>query len=277
MQILWNEISVNLSQSLLESTYNFLWPYVNGLMLEKTNKGFRLKAFIFSSNTDSILKKLQNFLRIQARSFNVKYETPSVCPVNPSFTNDFIIVPHPTAYLPPFGIPILIQRGRAFGTGSHPCTFYCLDGLKNILKSNNPKPYTGKILDAGTGTGILSIAAGKLGARNIIGAEINYESIREAEDNVLLNDFTGIIHIFHCTAEDIQGQFNIILANLYGALLLQIAHHLIKKLAPQGWLIAGGMNVLQYENVITSFSKYGLVVHMRYKDEMWAAAVMQKI
>ncbi|MBE0425043.1 MAG: 50S ribosomal protein L11 methyltransferase [Nitrospirae bacterium] len=273
----WYEIIINMPLALLESTYNFLWFYVNGLTVKKDEQGFSLKAYVFSLYPHDLLKKLQKILRIQARSFNVEYEVPSVNHASLSLTDDFIIVPHPTPHVPPFGISIFIQRGRAFGTGSHPCTIYCLEGLKSILKSNSGECYTGKILDAGMGTGILSIAAGKLGAKDITAVDINDESIKEAQENIILNDLTGAIHIFHCSITDVRGQFNIILANLYGSLLLEISSSLVRQLIPQGWLIAGGMNIQQSEMVIPSFTQYGLKEYTRYFDEEWSVVVLKKL
>lgn len=272
----WYEIKINAQLSILESLYNFLWAYVNGLTIKKSDEGFLVKAFIFSSSPDHLFKKIKNFLHIHTKSLRIKYPDTSLTYVNLSSNNDFIIVPSPAPYIPPFGIPILIQRGRAFGLGSHPCTIYCLEALKTIADIYPINYFKSKILDAGTGTGILSIAAGKLGATNITGVDINAEFIREAKENILLNGLYDVIDLFHCPVEDIQGQFNLIFANLYGSLLQKISSFLAKILISDGWLIAGGINLLQSRIIVSSFESYGLRKFSHYSDEEWYVAILRK-
>ncbi len=272
----WYEIKINAHLSILESLYNFLWTYVNGLAIKKSDKGFIVKAFIFSSSPDHIFKKIKKFLHIQTKGLRIEYPDASLICTNLSSNNDFIIVPSPATYIPPFGIPLLIQRGRAFGIGSHPCTIYCLEALKTIADIYPLNYFKTKILDAGTGTGILSIAAGKLGATNITGVDINAEFIKEAKENILLNGLYGVIDLFHCPVEDIQGQFNLIFANLYGSLLQKISSLLARLLISDGWLIVGGINLLQSKIVVSSFESYGLREFNHYSDEEWYVAILKK-
>ncbi len=276
MKMNWYEIDINLPLSLLEPTYNFIWPYVNGLVVEKTDKNFMMRAFLFSLNPHQLVKKLRNFLRTQARSYHVEYPTPVVGPVISPFTDRFIIVPAPTSYIPPFGLPIFLQRGRAFGLGCHPCTIYCLEALKYIYTREPDTVRLGKILDAGIGTGILSIAAAKLGAKYIKGVDINDESIKEAQENIRFNNITRRIHIFHCSVMIIKEQFDIIFANLYGYFLAVNALSLIHLLSSKGWLILGGMAVPHDEVVISTFTNYGLIECARFRDEERSASILQK-
>ena len=275
--MLWYEITVILPLSLLESAYNFLWLYVNGIAVEKKEKDFLLRAYIFSSYPHDLLKRLNNFLKIQAKTTQTRYLPPSANPANTSLNNEFIIVPSPTFNIPDFGIPVFIRRGRAFGIGSHPCTIYCLLALKEVLLVALQGHRIEKVLDAGTGTGVLAIAAAKLGARDITGVEISLESIKEAQENISLNNLTGGIQLLHSSVTDIEGQFDIILANLYGPLLIQIASSLVQRLSERGWIILGGMAVPHDDVVIATFMQYGLKVYKRYRDDEWGVAVLQKI
>ncbi len=273
----WYEIKIDTPLPILESLYNFLWPFVNGLTIKKTDKDFIVKVFIFSSSADQIFKKLEKFLRIQAKSLKLQYPATSLNYASPNNYNDFVIVPVPAPYVPPFGIPIFIQRGRAFGTGSHPCTIYCLEALKKITEMS-PEDFTkAKILDAGVGTGILSIAATKLGASNVIGVDIDAEFIEEAKGNILLNSVDNAIQLFHCSVEDVSGKFNIIFANLYGSLLKKISYSLAQRLFSNGLLVIGGMNILQSSTVVSSFEAYGLKKFRHYSDEEWYVAILKKV
>lgn len=273
----WYEIKIDAQLPILESLYNFLWPFVNGLTIKKTDKDFIVKVFIFSSSPDQIFKKLEKFLRIQTKSLKIQYPATSLNYASLCNYHDFVIVPVPASYVPPFGIPLFIRRGRAFGTGSHPCTIYCLEALKKITEIN-PEDFTeAKILDAGIGTGILSIAAIKLGASNVIGVDINAEFIEEAKENILLNSAHNAIQLFHCSVEDVQGKFNIIFANLYGSLLKKISYFLAQLLFSNGWLVIGGMNILQSSTVLSSFEAYGLKRFKHFSDEEWCVAILKKL
>jgi ribosomal protein L11 methylase PrmA len=273
----WYEITVILPLSLLESAYNFLWLYVNGIAVEKKEKDFLLRAYIFSSYPHDLLKRLNNFLKIQAKTLSAIYLTPSANPANTYLNNEFIIVPTPTFHIPDFGIPVFIRRGRAFGIGSHPCTIYCLQAIKEVLPVALQGHRTEKILDAGTGTGVLAIAAAKLGSRDITAVEISLESVKEAQENISLNNLTGGIRLLHSSVTDIEGEFDIILANLYGPLLIKIASSLLQHLSAGGWIILGGMAVPHDDVVIATFMQYGLKVYKRYLDDEWGVAVLQKI
>jgi len=212
-----------------------------------------------------------------AKSYQVQYPPQVVNTAGIFGTNEFVIVPIPTPCIPPCGIPILLQRGKAFGTGSHPCTIYCLQALKDIFRGVLGGGQITHILDAGTGTGILAIAAARLGAKDIKAVEICYESIQEAQENVRLNRATKEVHVVPRSVTEVRGQFDLIFANLYGSLLLEIVSSLVQQLAPRGWIILGGMMVPHDEVVISTFAKHGLKRCARYRDEEWGAAVFQRI
>lgn len=273
----WQRIEINLPFSLLEPTYNFLWIFVNGISVEKGNNDFLLKAYLFSSDADNVLRRLNSFLRIRSKSYQAKYTPPRAHRISAPLFDEFIVVPTPTSYIPPFGLPLFIQRGRAFGIGSHPCTIYCMQALKDIHKIEKDSVRSGKILDAGMGTGILSIAAAKLGAGEITGVEISLEAIKEAQENINLNSVIEKIQLLHSSVTEINGHFNLILANLYGSLLIEIAPSLMGLLAPKGWLILGGMAVPHDNVVVSTFLQYGLQEFKRYRDDEWAAAILRRM
>jgi len=276
MNMKWHEISVPVPLSFLESAYNFIWPYVHGLAVEDSDKSFTIRAFLFCSCPEQILKKLKNFLRVRARTLHIAHATPVAGPVATPYTDRFIIVPVPTSYVPPFGIPIFIRRGRAFGLGCHPCTIYCVQALQYIYKREPDTIRSGKILDAGIGTGILSIAAAKLGAENITGVDINNESIKEAQENLACNNIKNKIRILLCSVTVIEDQFDLILANLYGYFLAQNALHLEQLLSSKGWLIMGGMCIPHDDIIISNFTKLGLIECFRFRDKEWSSAILKK-
>ncbi|MDQ7788042.1 MAG: 50S ribosomal protein L11 methyltransferase [Thermodesulfovibrionales bacterium] len=272
----WFEIQTLLPLSLLESTYNFLWSFVHGITVEKSEKDFQVRAYLYAPDSGNIMKRLNNFLHIQAKSFPTKYMPPIAQQMDEISSDTFIIVPSPSAHIPPSGTPIFIQRGRSFGIGSHPCTIYCLEGLKTILKNDPLRDRIHTVLDAGTGTGVLAIAAAKMGVSNITGVEIVSDAVMEAVENVRCNKVEDKISIIQGSVTEISGRYDLILANLYGVFLKEIVTSLVQRLSPHGFIVLGGMTLAQIEPVFSVYTPYGLKEFRRYADEEWGAAVLQR-
>lgn len=272
----WFEIQIPLPLSLLESTYNFLWSFVHGITVEKSENHFLVRAYLCAPDADNIMKRLNNFLHMRAKGFRTKYIPPVAQQLYDIPSDIFVIVPSPSAHIPPSGIPIFIQRGRSFGIGSHPCTVYCLQGLKDILKIDLHKNRVRRVLDAGTGTGVLAVAAAKMGAPQITGVEIVSDAVMEAVENVRFNKVEEKIDIIQGSVTEIDGQYDLILANLYGVLLTEIVSSLVQKLSPRGFIVLGGMTTAQIESVLSVYMQFGLNEYCRYADEEWGAAVLQR-
>jgi ribosomal protein L11 methyltransferase len=266
---------MSLSPSLLEYAYQYLWPYAHGFSVQKEKREFLIRTFLFSSSPDSLVKKLIKYLAIQTKSIPGTFS----CQTNNAFRipskGEFIVVPFPAAYTPPFGTPLYIQRGRAFGVGSHPCTVFCLEAIEEIFR-HEPKKRIRRILDAGSGTGILSIAAAKRGAEKITAAEINPESVMEAEENLRINQADDKVKIFTCTVTDIKGKYDLVVANLYGALLLEIVSFLVQRVDEEGWLILGGMSSTQSESVLLRYKQRGFKEVALYTDGEWCVGILRK-
>ncbi len=270
----WNKISVKIPFTLLEQTYNFLWQYINGISVEKIDNTFRIDSYVVSSRSQDIRSRLIRFLRIQAKTYKSDFTLLEITEKIEQSRN-FIAIPYPSACVPDFGLPIFIQRGRAFGIGSHPCTLYCLNALTELFLSRKyPLPL--KTLDAGTGTGILSIAATRIGIRAITAVEISPESVMEAHENFVINKVQNFINLQQNSVTEISDKFDLILANLFGDLLIRIAPKIVDNLSDNGFLIAGGMAVPQNRKVISIFEALGLNEKKRYQDENWCVSLLHK-
>lgn len=136
---------------------------------------------------------------------------------------------------------IVLDPGMAFGTGGHETTRLCLECLESLLLPPPPQLPCMKILDLGTGSGILAIAAAKLGAEQIDAVDIDPQAVKVAEENCLLN---GVAEQISCSAtplEQLEGSYQIILANILAEELVRLAPAIIKRLAPGGSLILSGI------------------------------------
>jgi ribosomal protein L11 methyltransferase len=139
-------------------------------------------------------------------------------------------IPHHRLYLP---------AGLAFGTGDHATTAGCLRLLCDIAPKSGPW----HMLDAGTGAGILAIAAAKLGASQVDAFDLDPTAVRTAKQNAKLNELGSKIHFWK---QDVlsfvpKRSYEIVTANLYSELLWQSAARLCRALLPDGYLIVSGL------------------------------------
>ena len=174
-------------------------------------------------------------------------------------------------------IPIRIDPGMAFGTGTHPTTQLCLELLEAYTPPN------GDVLDIGCGSGILSIAALKLGAARAYGVDVESEAIPAAQENAETNAVSNNFHIALGSVEDIKaGIFDIqqaplVLANILASILKRLLDDGMGDLiAPGGVLILSGILEEQIDDMVAKISEHNLrVIEQRLIND-WVAIVVQK-
>jgi len=173
---------------------------------------------------------------------------------------------------------IKIFPHHAFGTGRHPTTRLCLMYLYHMAQ--NPPfqlPFqSGQVLDFGCGTGLLAIAAVKMGARSALGVEIDRQSAHTARKNVELNGLSGKILIKEGSWEVVQGKYDLILANLVTAALFRAGRHIAHHLEDHGKVVISGFSPNQQEKMEKIFLKWGLVATDKSSLEGWSAMVLEK-
>jgi len=133
-------------------------------------------------------------------------------------------------------ISINILPGMAFGTGTHVTTKLCIKALEKSLRKKGLS-----VLDVGTGSGILSIAAAQLGAREVWGLDIDGAAVENARENVKKNNVSDIVKIRKGRIGDIQKKFDVIVANIDFKNLKRMRWPLIQHLKSQGFLILSGL------------------------------------
>ena len=150
---------------------------------------------------------------------------------------------------------ILIPAEMAFGTGEHPTTASCL----RLLADFSRKTEGFSLLDLGTGSGILSIAASRLGAARIEAIDYDQESVRTARRNAKLNGCRNI-SVRRGNALDLAGSetFDLVLANLFSEILIAAAPQIIRSLKPGGVLIFAGVLKSQITEVAAALRGAGL-------------------
>lgn len=168
-------------------------------------------------------------------------------------------------------INLIIDPGMAFGTGHHETTRTCLMLIERL--SGNCRK--GSFLDVGTGTGILAIAASRLGFGRIIGVDTDPLAVDAAQRNAGLNDLETIA-ILEGTAAPELGTFDFIAANLMSGILIRIAPELAPCLAEGGVALLSGMLVGQEEEVIAAMERQGLKFREKHIDGRWVSVVMTR-
>ena len=150
-------------------------------------------------------------------------------------------------------IVITMDPGMAFGTGTHETTSLCLETLDSMVKGGE------RVLDIGTGSGILAIAALKLGAAEAEGVDIDPMCVRTAGENAERN---GVAEHFTVLVGDLSdkasGKYNIITANIVAAAILSLAPHVPVLMAPGARFIASGIIDTRKDEVLAGLRAAGL-------------------
>ena len=161
---------------------------------------------------------------------------------------------------------IYIPANLAFGTGDHATTAGCLRLLTDIA----PKTADWNFLDAGTGTGILAIAALRLGAKKVLAFDFDPTAIRVAKANALLNEANGLKLVRADVLKyEPEGTFDVVAANLYGELFRKAASRLWPAIKPQGRMIISGLMRDQVDSVIEKIQELGGQIEIKRTRGKW--------
>ena len=147
----------------------------------------------------------------------------------------------------PEAIVLVLDPGMAFGTGSHPTTRLCLEWLERTVSTDI------SILDYGCGSGILAIAAAKLGAKEVLGVDIDLQAVNAAKSNAELNTVSAR---FEDSTKEIKGQFDIVVANILSNPLKALAPAICAHVRPGGRLALSGILTEQSDDLIEAYSPY---------------------
>jgi ribosomal protein L11 methyltransferase len=132
---------------------------------------------------------------------------------------------------------IALADSRAFGTGHHPTTALCIEALQEILSVDRVE----SVLDVGTGSGILALAALTMGVPQALGIDTDAEALQAASENARLNGMEGRLQLLHGDPAAIEGQWPLIVANILAAPLMEMAPALMRRLRSRGRVILSGI------------------------------------
>lgn len=163
------------------------------------------------------------------------------------------------------GIPLVLDPGMAFGTGLHPTTRQCLDAVGSLDLDGR------SVLDVGTGSGILAIAAAKRGARPVVAVDNDPLAVRAAIDNAQRND--ARVEVREGSAGDAAGTFDVVLANLVADVIVAIAPDLRARVG--GTLVCAGIVEAKAAGVEQALAAQGLGVVDRAQTDDWVRLTLR--
>lgn len=168
-------------------------------------------------------------------------------------------------------LAIELEAGQAFGTGHHGTTAGCLEMIEMVMRARPGGPRgASPVLDLGTGSGVLAIAAAQLGPVRVLATDIDPVATRVARENIRHNHRTRQIDCvtapgFHSTAFTRAGPFSLIIANILARPLMRMAPDIKRHLAPGGEVILSGILAPQRWQVLAAFRGQG----MRHVKTLW--------
>ena len=165
---------------------------------------------------------------------------------------------------------IRLDPGMAFGTGQHPTTLMCLQALEETVQPG------ADVLDLGAGSGVLALAAARLGAASVLALDNDPQAVHAARDNVRLNDLEAIVRVEEGTLESALGPFDVIAANISPSVIVELAEATAAALKPGGVLIAGGFSGERAGAVAAALTAAGLTVQQTLSDGEWRTYVARK-
>lgn len=181
------------------------------------------------------------------------------------------VVLHP-AWLPAEAVAaddvvVVLDPGRAFGSGSHPATRLAVAALE----AHGPGE---RVLDVGCGSGVLAVVAARLGAPEVTAIDVEPEAVRATAANAAANGVADRIDVGLGPLGEVTGSFDLVLANIGQRVLVELAPELLALTAPGGTLVLSGLLAGQVAEVVASYP--GTEEVARLEEDGWAAPVLRR-
>jgi ribosomal protein L11 methyltransferase len=178
------------------------------------------------------------------------------------------------ADISPNDVVIELDPGMAFGTGTHPSTQLCLMALEDLIRPGQ------RVLDLGCGSGILAIAAARLGATNVLALDTDPIAVRVAHENVAANSVRDRVHVERGSMESqlhAPRRFDLVIVNILAKVIIEMCGqglgHVVR---PDGHLVAAGIIDEQANEVASALEKAGLQVEARRQSADWVALITRR-
>jgi len=241
---------------------------------------WRIDAYPTSdAEADALLRVLAGFAALNVKSEPLadadwlKLALSGLPPVRAG--RFFVYGAHDAGRAPTNAVALRIEAGAAFGTGHHGTTVGCLAALDQLLKARR----FARVLDVGTGTGLLAIAAARTGSRIVRGTDIDPVSVRIARENARLNrararfvTANGLAHPMIAAG----APYDLVFANILARPLIRFARPIRLALRPGGRVILSGLLRSQERDVRAAYLAQGFTFERRLPHDAWTTLVMRR-
>ncbi len=163
-----------------------------------------------------------------------------------------------------------MDPGMAFGTGTHETTRMCVKALEGYVKSETT------VFDIGTGSGILSISAARLGAKHVVGVDLDPVAVEAAKKNVDFNDLSNIEILYGDLMEVVEGKADVVVANILAPIVMILCDGVKGFMNDGGFFIASGILNTQREMIVEKMESIGFVIEEIMEDGEWICIVAKK-
>ena len=283
----WNYLQISLDPAHLDQVTGFLWDLGTQGIEEQHTKAIevRIKAY-FDLTSD--IRLLARSLNSQCRRANVQLQALSSKVENEQdwfkkwrktlkpfpVGNKFYILPFKAGkhFVPPGRIPIWLEPGMAFGTGTHETTQLCLEAIEDHLAPGM------SFLDVGTGSGILALGAVRLGATRIVACDSDPVAVQIAKSNAIVNRCASRLRFVSGEIQNVRGRpFDLVVANLTLEIVEELLGPVRNRLSSGGKLILSGILSDQLSHLHPCLRRNALsVADYRKKGEWVCLAVTKK-
>lgn len=190
----------------------------------------------------------------------------------------FVIMPPDCKTVPwPGRLPLFLAPGSAFGSGRHPTTRLALQGLEKgwLLgwAAIGPVSRAPRVIDVGTGSGVLAIAAARLGAKAVVAVDIDACARSEAAANIALNALADSITVTDVDLKDLEESFDVVLANLRPPTLIELLPWLGSHLPQTGYVVVSGVRETEWTGVTTRYADAGYQVLWHCAEAGWVGGL----
>lgn len=185
----------------------------------------------------------------------------------------FTIVPTWENYTPVSSDELIIELdpGMAFGTGTHPTTVMCVQALERTVNSGD------HVIDVGTGTGVLSIAAAMLGSKSVTALDLDEVAVQSAKINIKLNKVNEIVTVAQNNLLDgIAGPADIVVANILAEVIMRFTDDVARVVKKDGYFIASGIIQQKRDEVKTAIVQAGFTIEETLVMEDWVAFIAKR-
>ncbi|MDF2607425.1 MAG: ribosomal protein methyltransferase [Bacillales bacterium] len=163
---------------------------------------------------------------------------------------------------------IELDPGMAFGTGTHPTTVLCIRAIEKVVKSGD------EVVDVGTGSGVLSIAAAKLDAKKVFAYDLDEVAVHSAILNIKINKVFNLVEVSQSNLlSSYTGKADVIVANLLAEIVIRLSPDAKTKIKPNGKFIVSGIIQTKKADVINQLEKDGFVIEEVMEMEDWVAII----